>query len=46
MIGTVYKLSAEISSKLGPFLEYERNKEPMIKVIKMHRDHLKKVKEN
>jgi ribonucleoside-diphosphate reductase alpha chain len=46
MIGTAYKLSAEISSKLGPFLEYERNKESMIKVMKMDRDHLKKVKEN
>jgi len=46
MTGTAYKLSAEISSKLGPFPEYERNKEPMMEVMKMHRDHLKKVKEN
>jgi ribonucleoside-diphosphate reductase alpha chain len=46
MTGTAYKLSAEISSKLGPFPEYERNKEPMMEVMKMHKDHLKKVKEN
>jgi ribonucleoside-diphosphate reductase alpha chain len=46
MTGTAYKLSAEISSKLGPFPEYEKNKEPMMEVMKMHKDHLKKVKEN
>jgi len=46
MTGTAYKLSAEISSKLGPFSEYERNKEPMMEVMKMHKDHLKYVKEN
>jgi ribonucleoside-diphosphate reductase alpha chain len=46
MTGTAYKLSAEIASKLGPFPEYERNKEPMMEVMKMHKDHLKKVKEN
>jgi ribonucleoside-diphosphate reductase alpha chain len=46
MTGTAYKLSAEISSKLGPFPEYERNKEPMMEVMKMHKDHLKYVKEN
>jgi len=46
MTGTAYKLSAEIASKLEPFPEYERNKEPMMEVMKMHRDHLKNVKEN
>ena len=46
MTGAAYKLSAEIASKLGPFPEYERNKEPMMEVMKMHRDHLKNVKEN
>jgi ribonucleoside-diphosphate reductase alpha chain len=46
MTGTAYKLSAEISSKLGPFPEYEKNKEPMMEVMKMHKDHLKYVKEN
>jgi ribonucleoside-diphosphate reductase alpha chain len=46
MTGTAYKLSAEIASKLGPFPEYERNKEPMMEVMKMHKDHLKYVKEN
>jgi ribonucleoside-diphosphate reductase alpha chain len=46
MTGTAYKLSAEIASKLGPFPEYEKNKEPMMEVMKMHKDHLKYVKEN
>jgi len=46
MTGTAYKLSAEISSKLGPFPEYEKNKEPMMEVMKMHKDHLKNIKEN
>jgi ribonucleoside-diphosphate reductase alpha chain len=46
MTGTAYKLSAEIAGKLGPFPEYEKNKEPMMEVMKMHKDHLKKVKEN
>ena len=46
MTGTAYKLSAEIASKLGPFPEYERNKEPMMEVMKMHKDHLKNIKEN
>jgi ribonucleoside-diphosphate reductase alpha chain len=46
MTGTAYKLSTEIASKLGPFPEYEKNKEPMMEVMKMHKDHLKKVKEN
>jgi ribonucleoside-diphosphate reductase alpha chain len=46
MTGTAYKLSTEIASKLGPFPEYEKNKKPMMEVMKMHKDHLKKVKEN
>ena len=46
MTGTAYKLSAEIASKLGPFPEYEKNKEPMMEVMKMHKGHLKNVKEN
>jgi len=46
MTGTAYKLSAEIANKLGPFPEYEKNKEPMMEVMRMHKDHLKNVKEN
>ena len=46
MTGSSYKLSAEIAGKLGSFPEYEKNKESMMEVIKMHRDALKKVKEN
>ena len=46
MTGTAYKLSAEIASKLEPFPEYEKNKEPMMEVMKMHKDHLRNIKEN
>ncbi len=44
MTGTAYKLSAEIAAKLEPFPEYEKNKEPMMEVMKMHRDALKNIK--
>ncbi len=39
----VYKTSIEMAKKLGPFEAFEENKEPMLKVIKMHRDHVKKI---
>ena len=35
--GTVYEVSSEIAEKLGPFEEYEKNREPMLKVMEMHR---------
>jgi len=39
MTGTAYVASAEISQLKGPFAEFEKNKEPMLKVINMHRQH-------
>ena len=39
MTGTAYSASAEIASKKGPFEQFEKNKEPMLKVINMHRQH-------
>ncbi|MBN1508221.1 MAG: vitamin B12-dependent ribonucleotide reductase, partial [Sedimentisphaerales bacterium] len=39
MTGTAYTASAEISQLKGPFADFEKNKEPMLKVINMHRQH-------
>jgi len=35
MTGKVYETSTEMAEKLGTFVEYEKNKEPMMKVMKM-----------
>ncbi len=32
----VYETSSKLAEKLGPFKEFEKNKEPMLKVIGMH----------
>jgi ribonucleoside-diphosphate reductase alpha chain len=39
MTGTAYAASAEIAQLKGPFEEFGKNKEPMLKVINMHRQH-------
>ncbi|MEN6335837.1 MAG: vitamin B12-dependent ribonucleotide reductase [Phycisphaerales bacterium] len=39
MTGAAYAASAEIAGLKGPFAEFEKNKEPMLKVINMHRQH-------
>ncbi len=39
MTGTAYAVSAEIAEIKGPFVEFEKNKDPMLKVINMHRQH-------
>jgi ribonucleoside-diphosphate reductase alpha chain len=41
-----YQTSAEIAARSGAFSEFEKNKEPMLNVMKMHRDHTKKIKRN
>jgi len=46
MTGYAYKVSAEIAGKLEPFPEYQKNKDSMMEVIRMHQDSLKKIKEN
>ncbi|MEK6855395.1 MAG: vitamin B12-dependent ribonucleotide reductase [Nanoarchaeota archaeon] len=43
MCGEAYKTSAEIASLIGPFPGFEENKEPMLEVIKMHREHVKEI---
>ncbi|MHC4569873.1 MAG: vitamin B12-dependent ribonucleotide reductase, partial [Planctomycetota bacterium] len=37
MTGTAYAASAELASAMGPFDEYEKNSDEMLKVINMHR---------
>lgn len=37
MTGTAYNTSAEMASFLGPFPEYKKNKEHMLRVIRNHR---------
>lgn len=37
MTGTAYKTSAEMAEFLGPFPEYEKNKEAMMRVMRNHR---------
>jgi ribonucleoside-diphosphate reductase alpha chain len=39
MTGTAYLTSAEIASLRGPFEQFDKNREAMLKVINMHREH-------
>ncbi len=39
LTGTACTASAEIAVIKGPFKEFEKNKDPMLKVINMHRQH-------
>ncbi len=43
MTGEAYAVSAEIAGAVGPFAGYEKNKEPMLEVIKMHADEARKI---
>ena len=38
MTGRAYRQSAEIAAAMGPYDEYERNREPHNQVMRMHRD--------
>ena len=38
MTGTAYATSAEIAAQTGPFAGYHANRDPMLKVMNMHRD--------
>jgi len=38
MCGEAYAQSARIAERMGPFLGYEVNRDPMLDVIRMHRD--------
>ncbi len=37
MTGTAYKMSARIAGELGPFAGFEKNREPMLGVVRKHR---------
>jgi ribonucleoside-diphosphate reductase alpha chain len=39
LTGSAYAASAEIAQLKGPFEEFEKNKEAMLKVVNMHRQH-------
>jgi ribonucleoside-diphosphate reductase alpha chain len=44
MCGQAYAQSARIAERLGPFPGYAANREPMLGVIRMHRDALRPIK--
>lgn len=44
LTGEAYRQSGRLASLLGAFPEFEKNKEPMINVLKMHRNHLFQLK--
>lgn len=43
MTGHSYATSAKIARKVGPFAGYHKDREAMNKVLKMHRDEIKKI---
>jgi len=38
MTATAYETSADLASRLGPFEEFDKNKEPMLGVVRKHMD--------
>jgi ribonucleoside-diphosphate reductase alpha chain len=44
MCGEAYAQSARVAEKLGPFAGYEVNREPMLDVIRMHRNSMRGIK--
>jgi ribonucleoside-diphosphate reductase alpha chain len=44
MCGEAYAQSARIAERMGPFPGYETNREPMLDVIRMHRDAMRGIK--
>ncbi|MGD0908366.1 MAG: vitamin B12-dependent ribonucleotide reductase [Candidatus Acidiferrales bacterium] len=44
MCGEAYAQSARVAERLGPFAGYAANREPMLDVIRMHRDALRPLK--
>jgi len=44
MCGEAYAQSARVAERLGPFLGYEVNRDPMLEVIRMHREAMRGVK--
>jgi ribonucleoside-diphosphate reductase alpha chain len=46
LCGEAYKVSAELASLVGPFPEYQKNRDSMLNVINMHREQVKKIDVN
>jgi ribonucleoside-diphosphate reductase alpha chain len=44
MCGEAYAQSARIAERMGPFPGYEVNREPMVEVIRMHREAMRGIK--
>ncbi len=44
MCGEAYAQSARVAERLGPFPSFAANREPMLEVIRMHRDSLRPIK--
>jgi len=43
MHGHAYATSARVAAVTGPFAGYEKNREPMLRVIRKHRSHVEKI---
>jgi ribonucleoside-diphosphate reductase alpha chain len=43
MSGASYAQSARIAEKLGPFAGFEKNREPMMRVMRKHRDAIRRI---
>ncbi len=43
MCGEAYKTSAELARMVGPFKEFVKNRDSMLEVIRMHRNHVKDI---
>jgi ribonucleoside-diphosphate reductase alpha chain len=43
LTGHSYATSAKIASRVGPFAGFHKNREPMLNVLKMHRDEVSKI---
>ncbi|MGH9730382.1 MAG: vitamin B12-dependent ribonucleotide reductase, partial [Candidatus Acidiferrales bacterium] len=46
MTGEGYAQSARMAERMGPFARYQENREPMLEVMRMHRDSLRPIKED
>jgi ribonucleoside-diphosphate reductase alpha chain len=44
MCGEAYAQSSRVAERMGPFRGYEENREPMLDVIRMHRDSMRGIK--
>lgn len=43
LCGHAYRVSAEMAGQKGPFPGFEKNRQPMLKVMRMHRDHADRI---